>query len=156
MAQVEDHIFTECDDFSGFLDQIEGQVVWCREIADEDPEDDRNERVAEALEELAAWVRDNRAAPVVEALNEALDRLYADESAMERFTPAVEERLGRYGFDGPDEPEAWLSDLVQAIDAHVPGKKQGRSEGGTAAGATRGNVLLFLPRAKGKGKGDKR
>ena len=93
----------------GFLRQ---QAEWRLWKAEEDPEDHRNARSADALVEVAARVER------LDVGDERLRRLamvHADDGDV--LTPGEEPaRLaGRYGFDHVEDPDAWLTSFVEAV-----------------------------------------
>jgi len=104
---------------SGFIDDVRYQAEWREQKAVEYPEDDRNQRSADALQALAEWIGGQPDdAPILGQLDAALGRLYASENAAEF---GVTDRLGRYDFcSGPHEtPDEFLRELIKDIEDHL-------------------------------------
>jgi hypothetical protein len=101
----------------GFLEKVRAQCEWRDRKATEYREDERNRQSAEGLEALGAWIEANPNAEVLVALDQALDRLYANQD--HGLTPDINQRLGRYCFGATDSPEDFLGGLVEEINLHL-------------------------------------
>ncbi len=116
------------DDVPGFIDDVLYQAEWRATKAVEYPNDSRNQRSADALKKLAAWLKGLPAdEPILVRLDAALDRLYADPDVLATFLPTVPDRLGRYEFhngQSVDTPEDFVLDLIMEIDDHLESEGQ--------------------------------
>ena len=88
---------------------------WRREKAEEYPDDERNERSADALVNLTEYVKgldDNH--PIFQAFEYFSDE-DTDDDAIVSTTEIMSKALSRYGFDGKDDPEYFLCDLASRL-----------------------------------------
>src|SRR3712207_5429713 len=107
MPSVFDPNQTALENEAAALDDTAG---WRRRKAEEYPEDDRNERAAEALAKLAAEVRKLAGTPLGQEFADLQEKVYAAEwRGSDRLIEDEDRHRSRVGFDSfPDSGEEYV------------------------------------------------
>jgi hypothetical protein len=98
---------------AAFAEFLREQAEWRRARADEWPEDPRNRRSCEALNELASWVMGLPDGD--ERLQHLADR-FPDEPPFLPVGDDVARFAARYGFSFTADPDRFLTSFVALID----------------------------------------
>jgi hypothetical protein len=96
-----------------FAETLRLAGLWRQMKAEEYPEDQRNQRSADALRSLAAWARENAAECEV-ALGALPPSLTCADLDCLPLGEEASRLLSRYGFDYTEQPRTFLAELAEA------------------------------------------
>jgi hypothetical protein len=98
---------------AAFADFLREQAEWRRARADEWPEDPRNRRSSEALNELASWVM---TLPNDDERLQHIADCFPEEPPFLPVGDDVARFAARYGFSFPADPDRFLNSFVALTD----------------------------------------